>query len=54
MKDKIKQKSINLLLAINGKSKDFKNKKPYELTEEELKEIDTLLTRCNEIIKKEG
>lgn len=49
------KKAFNITLTLNDLTiKDFENKKPSELTEDDLKELDTLLTRCNEIIKKEG
>lgn len=55
MKSEIRKGATNILLALNDLDiKEFKNKKSFELTEEELKELNTLLNRCNEIIKKEG
>lgn len=52
----MKKQAFNIVASLNKNTiTGFDNIKAYEeLTEEEKKELETLLKRCNELIKKEG
>lgn len=49
----IKKKAFNIVASLNkNKMTNFNNIKAYEdLTEEEKQELETMLNRCNEIIR---